>query len=131
MEKWDNPGRWLKERCEEGHLSLRQAAAKVGLSHSTIRDIMKGKHPLPETIRKLAQGFGGDGQQRLALEDKLLILAGYRTPRSEEELSEPLARLMDKIRQFNESQIKIMEHFADFVSEIDGRRSKAKKGGRP
>ena len=104
MEKRDNPGRWLKERCEEGHLSLRQAATKVGLSHSTIRDIMKGKHPLPETIRKLAQGFGGDGQQRLALE----------------ELSEPLARLMDKIRQFNEWQIKIMGHFADFVSEIDG-----------
>ena len=56
------------------------------------------------------------------LEDKLLILA-YRTPRPEEELSEPLAQLMDKIRQFNESQIKIMGHFADFVSEIDGRGS--------
>ena len=71
MEKRDNR-RWLKERCEKGHLSLRQAVAKTGLSHATIGDIMKGKHPLPETIRKLAQGFGEDG--RLALEDQLIVL---------------------------------------------------------
>lgn len=47
------------------------------MSHTTIADIIKGKHPLPETIRKLAQGFGGDGAQGLALQDRLFVLAGY------------------------------------------------------
>ncbi len=75
----------------------------------------------PETIRKLAQGFSGNGHQRLALEDHLLELAGYRTERSGEKLSEPRARLMDKVRQFDEPQLKMMMDFADFLVEIDER----------
>ena len=67
---------WLNQRCKSEHLSLRQAAARTGLSHVTIKDVIEGGRPLPETIRKLAQGFGGDGS--LALEDRLMVLAGYR-----------------------------------------------------
>ena len=52
------------------------------MSHATIGDIIKGNRPLPETIRKLAKGFGGDG--RLVLENHLLALAGYRSERHEE-----------------------------------------------
>ena len=76
MEQHHSVGRWLKQRCQKEHLSLRQAAARTGLSHSTIQDIIEGRRPLPETIGKLAQGLGGDGS--LALEDRLMVLAGYR-----------------------------------------------------
>ncbi|MBA7716842.1 hypothetical protein ES703_125924 [subsurface metagenome] len=42
---------------------------------------MKRDRASPETIRKLAAGFGGDGtNERLALEDHLLMLGGHRTP---------------------------------------------------
>ncbi|MBA7511341.1 hypothetical protein ES705_03332 [subsurface metagenome] len=114
-------GQWLEDRCKRDRLSLRQAAAKTGLSHVTIAEIMKGGSASAETIRKLAQGFSSDGQQRLALEDRLLVLAGHRTERPDEELSEPLAQLMDKAKQFSEPQIKMMLHFADFLTEIEGR----------
>jgi len=95
--------RWLKDRCQSEHLSLRQAAARTGLSHVTIADVIKGGRPLPETIRKLAAGFGGDGtNMRFALEDYLLTLAGYRSERPGEKLSELLAQLMDKANQLND-----------------------------
>jgi len=71
-------GNWLEEKCQSEHLSSREAAARTGLSHATIRDIIKGNDPLPETIRKLARAFSADGISS-ALEDYLLILAGYRT----------------------------------------------------
>ncbi len=120
MKEQGSLGQWLEERCGREHLTLREAAAKTGLSHATIGDIIKGNHPLPETIRKLAQGFSGDGTaERLALEDCLQVLAGYRTPRPEgEELNEPLSQLMDKVKQFSEPQVKMMCHFADFLAEI-------------
>ncbi|MBA7558643.1 hypothetical protein ES708_00247 [subsurface metagenome] len=103
------------------HLSLRQAAAKTSLSHATIADIRKGVRPDPETIMKLARAFGSDGAQGLALEDHLLTLAGYRTPRPEgEELSIAMATLMDKVSKFSDPQVKIMTRFADFLTEIEG-----------
>lgn len=111
---------WLKERCKAERLSLRQAAARSGLSHATIADIMKGTSPSPETIKKLALAFGENGNERLALEDSLLILAGYRTERPEgEDLSQPLAHLMDMVANFNEPQLKLMARFAEFLAEMD------------
>ena len=113
-------GQWLKDRCKAERLSMRQAAVKTGLSHATIADIIKGASPSPETIRKLAQAFGGSGNEKLALEDSLLILAGYRTPRSEgEEPSQLRGRLMDRLGQFSEPQIEMMMRFADFLAEMD------------
>ncbi len=116
-------GGWLKGICQEERLSLRQAAAKTGLSHVTISDIIAGKRPSGETILRLATAFSCDGaHQRLVLEDKLLTLAGYRSGRPEEAaLSEPVARLLDKVSRLNEAQLKIMERFADFVSEMEGK----------
>lgn len=108
---------WLKERCQEGHLSLRQAAAKTGLSHATIADIMRGKTVSGQTIKKLARSFGGDGHQGMALEDELLVLAGIRTPRSQEKLSQPLAQLLDRLSQISEPQLKLVGHFVDFLIE--------------
>jgi len=114
-------GQWLAERCEREHLSLRKAGAKTGLSGAAIGDIIRGSRPLPETIRKLAKAFGGDGtNERLALEDRLLILADYRTSRPGEEVSQQLAQLMDKGEQLNEPQLKMMVRFADFLIEIEG-----------
>ena len=123
LEPWGCPsgkiGQWLEGRLRQEHLSLRQAAAITGLSHVTIADIINGDHPAPETVRKLAIGFGGDGKQGLVLEDQLLTLAGYRTPRPEgEEIGESLARLLDKVSEFSEPQLGLMTRFADFLVEI-------------
>ena len=115
-------GQWLEERCQEERLSLRQAAEKTGLSHSTIADIIKGVQPSAESIKKLAEAFSGDGSHRLVLEDKLLVLAGYRTPRSEgDEPSELVAQLLDKLSHFSDPQLKIVRHFVNFVSEMEGK----------
>lgn len=84
MKEQGTLGQWLNQRCETEHLSLRQAAAKTSLAHTTIRDIIDGSRPLPETIKKLAQGFGGNGKRGLALEDRLLALAGYQRERPKE-----------------------------------------------
>ena len=114
---------WLKEKCRKEHLSLRQVAARTGLSHATIADIRKGTRPSPQTVRKLAWSFSeSGGHQRLVLEDKLLVLAGYRSERPEgEELSESMAELMDKVREFSEPQIEVMLRFAEFLIEIEGK----------
>lgn len=120
--KINSLGSWLEEKCKSEGLSLRQAAAKTGLSHSTIADIRKGNSNVSgETIKKLARYFGGDGTRRLVLEDQLLVLAGYRTERSEDELSEPMARLMDTLSQFSKQQLKIMACFGEFLAEMEKR----------
>ena len=116
MKDKDSLGRWLQGRCKSEHLSLREAGAKTGLSHSTIRDIIKGTRPLLETIEKLAGGFGGDGST--ALEDHLLLLVGYRTQQPDEP-SWSLVELMDKVKGFSEPQLSMMNEFADFLAEIE------------
>lgn len=110
---------WLSEVCEREHLSLRQAAARAGLSHATIAEVKRRGSASPETIRKLAYAFGGDGHEGLALEDKLLILAGYRTQRVENEISQPLGRLMDVIAPFSEPQLRLMVRFAEFLAGME------------
>jgi transcriptional regulator with XRE-family HTH domain len=80
-------GQWLKERCEAEGLSLRQAAARIGVSHGTIAKIIEGASPSPQTIRRLVRAFAVQNAERLVLEDRLLVLAGYRTPREDEEVS--------------------------------------------
>lgn len=119
MEKHRSVAQWLEERCQLEHLSNRQAAARTGMSHATIADIRRGGRPSTETIRKLAIAFGGDGELGLALEDRLLVLAGYRTPRPEgEEPSESMAELMDKLAKFDDQQLNVMSKFADFVTGL-------------
>ncbi|MBA7708125.1 hypothetical protein ES703_117015 [subsurface metagenome] len=122
MENKTKLATWLEDRLRREHLSLRQAAEKTGLSHATIADIRNGVRPCPETIMKLAQHFGGGTNERLSLEDQLLVLAGYRTPRPEgEELTEGMARLMDKVKEFNEPRLRIMWDFADLLADIEGK----------
>ncbi len=113
-------GEWLRDRCQREQLSLRQAGAKAGLSHATIRDIMNGARVSPATIRKLAGAYGGNGDHQLqALEDKLLILAGHRSERPEADLSEPMAQLLDRLSGFSEARLKILSRFADFLAETE------------
>lgn len=125
-------GEWLEDRCRKEGLSLRQAAAKTGLSHATIGDIINGSHASPETIRKLAHAFSGSGDhQRLALEDELLVLAGYRSERLEgQDLSQPLAQLIDIMSKFSRPQLKIMAHFAEFIAEIPVKGGQKRETGR-
>ena len=111
MEKQNSLSQWLKGRMQAEDLSLRKAAARTGLSHGTLGDILKGASPTAETVRKLARGFGGDS----ALQDHLLVLAGHRTPRADEPREE-LARLIDKVRCFDDRQLRMMAHFADFLT---------------
>ena len=112
-------GRWLEEKCREQGLSLRQASLKIGISHTGISDLLKGANPSPQTIKKLAQAFSGDGEyHRQALEDELLRLCGYRSERPKaKEFTEPMARLLDKLSGFSEPELKIMSRFADFIRE--------------
>ena len=121
MEEQTGLSQWLKDRCKAEGLSTRQAAARTGLSHATISDIINGASlPSPETIKRLAKAFGEDGNERLALEDSLLILAGYRTQRPDgEDLSQPLARLMDKVANFSEPQLKLMARFAEYLADME------------
>jgi len=118
-------GRWLGEMCQRERLSLRKAAAKTGLSHATIRDIINGGGATPDTIKKLAAAFGNGNNQRLALEDKLLVLTGSRSPRSDGDISEPMARLLDQIQQFGEPELKLMTRFAEFLKEQKKANEKA------
>lgn len=111
-------GRWLKERCQEEHLSLRRAGDKTGLSHSTIQAIINGGRASPETIDRLAHGFGGNHTETTALGDELFILAGYRT-KSELEVSQPLARLIDIMKDFSQPQLKVMSAFATYLAEVN------------
>ena len=68
--------------------------------------------------RKLVETFGGDGPgQKLALEDRLLVSAGYRTERPEEELDEPLAQLLDTMKKFNRREVEVVTRFAEFLIE--------------
>jgi len=111
-------GQWLEEACQREGLSLRQAGAKAGLSHGTIEGIIRGASPSPDTIKKLAHAFAGDGQQALALEDSLLILAGYRTERSGD-MSQPLGRLIDMVANFDEAKLKLMADFAEYLARME------------
>ena len=116
---------WMEERCRNEKLSLRGAAGRTGLSHATIAEIIKGVSPTPESIRKLAHGFGGNGKEGLALEDHLLTLAGYRTERpAGQEISPPMGRLLDSVAGFDDSQLVLMSRFAEFLA---GRENEAKK----
>lgn len=119
-------GRWLREKCEEEGLSLRQAATKTGLSHSTIYEIIRGAPASPQSIKKLAETFGGNGRLRLVLEDKLLTLGGYRSERLEEDtISEPLTRIMDRLSGFSERELKLIEQLIEQLADLF---SKPKEG---
>jgi len=110
---------WLRERLERERLSLRKAAAKIGLSHTAIRDILNGVRPTAETVRKLARAFGGNGREAMALEDSLLILAGYRSERPGEDMSPLLGRIMDILSGLDEARLELMLHFADFLTKME------------
>ena len=112
-------GRWLQQRCQKEGLSLREAGDKAGVSHSTIRDIVNGTRPNPDTIRKLARAFSDGHHSTEALEDLLLGLAGHRTERPEKQISEPMARLLDITSDFSEPQLKVMTRFADFLADME------------
>ena len=116
--------KWLGERCREGRLSYRQAAARAGLSHATIAIAINGTRPAADTIKKLAMAFSNDGSnQRVALEDYLLTLCGYRSQRLGMKLSEPLARLVDKLGHYNEAQLQLVDQFASYIAKIENRES--------
>jgi transcriptional regulator with XRE-family HTH domain len=109
----------LKEKCQQEKLSLRQAAARTGLSHGTVEGIIKGASPSPQTIRKLVEAFARSENERLALEDHLLMLAGYRTQRaSVKELPQPVARLLDLVAQFNDKKLKLVVDFAELLTQV-------------
>lgn len=114
-----NAGEWLEAQCRKERLSLRQVGNMTGLSHTTIRDIMKGGRPSPQTVTKLARAFGGDGEnQRVVLEDELLFLAGWRT-RRQPEVAQPLAQLMDIAKDFSGPQLRVLSAFAAYLAEVN------------
>jgi len=108
-------GKWLRAKCDEERLSLRQVAKKAGVSHQPIASLANGKKVLPQTIKLLAKAFGGDNHQQIALEDKLLCLAGYRTERPE--ISPPQAEVLDIIQDFSELKLQVVKDFAVYLRD--------------
>lgn len=119
---------WLSKRCRDDGLSYRKAAAKAGLSHATISAIRKGSRPSADTIMKLAKAFSNDGtQQRLALEEELFILAGYRSRSIPVTCREPMARLMDLIRDFDDEQLKLVAGIIEYSSQLGNKHGAEKE----
>jgi transcriptional regulator with XRE-family HTH domain len=112
--------KWLEQRCLEECLSLRKLAARAGVSHATVAEVKKSGRPSAATIKKLAAAFSNDGpNQRAALEDYLFTLCGFRSQPPEIKLSEPLARLVDKMSHYDEEKLQLVEQFADYISRLD------------
>ena len=108
---------WLQRKCDEEHLSLRGAGEKIGVSNGTIASVLRGKRPSVDTIDKLAIAFSSNGQyERTSLKDWMLSKCGYRNNNEKGEMRQPIARLMDKVTNFNDEQLKIMEQFAEFIN---------------
>ena len=115
-------GQWLQEKCQQEHLSLREAGDKSDLSHTTIQVIIRSGRASAETVKKLAHAFSdSDSNYRLALEDQLLQLAGYRST-TENKLSEPVAQLVDIVADFSGSQLRVMREFAIYLDELKKKR---------
>lgn len=118
-------GAWLKDTCNKEHLSFRKAATRAGVSHATISDIINGNRPSAATIVKLAEAFGNGANQKAELKDQLLSLSGYRGDRNEGETSEPMDRVIDKLKHFTPKQLEIIENLAGFVTKADKQSMKS------
>jgi len=84
---------------------------------------VRGCRPSPQTIRKLAIFFTGNGASQAevgALEDHLLALAGYRTPVPEARKSEALMRVEAKLRGCDGRKLSLIEQFIDFLNSLGG-----------
>ncbi len=110
-------GNWLKDRCQQEHLSLRQAATKANLSHATISDIINGGRPSAATIVKLAEAFSNGDSHKEELKDQLLSLVGYRGERIKGEMSDAVARVVEKLNHVSPDQLEVIESLASFVTE--------------
>ena len=89
--------------------------------------VVRGGRPSPQTIRKLARFFSGDGaspSEMSAVEDHLLALAGYRTMLPEALNSETLSRLEAKLRGCGERDLTLIESFIDFLNSLGGEDAK-------
>ena len=101
-------------------MSIRKLAGRAGLNYVTVAEIRNGSRPSPETIKKLAATFSNNGaNQKVALEDYLLSICGYRSEPTDGELSESQARLLDKVSHFNQTQFRLVEEFADYVAKVE------------
>lgn len=105
-------GQWIEDKCKNDHPSLREIAHKVGVSHQTIAGLKAGKRPLPETIEKLARAFGG--KRWLALQNYLLVLAGYKA----EDSSQP--DLLEKASLLSPQHQRILEVLVEEFTKIEG-----------
>jgi len=108
-------GSWLGQKLKEEHLSLREASEKTGVNHQTINSIIKGNRALADTVVKLACAFAGEGNERKALTDELLALAGYRIRGTD--ISLPMAKLLDIVSDFPEAKILVVIAFAEYLAE--------------
>jgi plasmid maintenance system antidote protein VapI len=61
-------GIWLEELyTRHGIKSSRQATPRVGIAHTTLEDIRKGRQPTVETAIRIARGFNEDIEMALRL----------------------------------------------------------------
>lgn len=117
----ENIADWLTRKGEQEHLSMRQMADQVGVSHATLAQAKKGVHTVA-TVLKIAAGFSKEGTvERTVLEDQLLALCGYRSKKPVLQTSEPMVRLIDMLSKLDDEQLRLIEVIIDFcVSLGDG-----------
>lgn len=105
----------IKEKRLENRLSLRSAAALIGISYTYLNNLEKDldkstgcmNKPTPETIQMIANAYKLDYLY-------LLQLCGYITEK-DLELSPKLQELVGKCRNLPAEKIDIIINFADYI----------------
>jgi len=110
--KGQDLSRWLQEKRRQDGLSLREIARMTDLSHGTVAGILRGVRSRPETLEKLARGFGGGS----TLQDQFLEMAGYRKQRRGRP-SVALAELIDKATALDDHQVRMLVSFAEIMRD--------------
>jgi transcriptional regulator with XRE-family HTH domain len=81
MEDEISLGEWLRREREQRRLSIRQLAARAGMSHASLSNIENGLHGVKrENAQKLAAALSeglSDPSERERLARELLTLAGF------------------------------------------------------
>lgn len=112
----------LGELLEElrGKMSLREAAAKSGLSYTYIRDIERGYNrstkapikPSPETLQRLAKAYNYPYEE-------LMKSAGYMEEAPEAQVDDIDPELLDALRNVSpEKQKKVLDYLAGKMDSL-------------
>lgn len=119
----------LISKREELHLSLREAAQKIGISHGYLDKLEKGfdsrtqtnNKPTPETLRLIANAYNLDYMQ-------LMVLCGYvdrstlKIPSILENVPFALYEGLDGVEKLSQESINDIAAYLQFVKEKERKK---------